>query len=156
MTLLPASVVPAPRPFFLHGWDFLGFVEAGDETAIPIRGVAASEGPMIIYNEYHLGSEQLEEPHFVEWWLPTAMFHITCTVLDESIASNDGIGRFRGDGWSTYRTAVHRHTSMEWPMFLAAARREGVDYIAEHAAQSLYFESGLRDRLKTLGPVLVM
>lgn len=33
MTILPAIGTPAPRPFYLHGWDFLGFVNAGDESA---------------------------------------------------------------------------------------------------------------------------
>lgn len=42
---------PVPRPYFLHDWDFITFIEANDDEAIAIRASASVEGPAIIYNE---------------------------------------------------------------------------------------------------------
>lgn len=155
MTILPASGTPTPRPFFLHGWDFLGFLEAGDESAVAVRGVAAWEGPMVVFNDHHIQPEELEDPAFAKWWLPNAMFHIAHAVLSESSASIDSIGPFTSSPWGAYRGVVSRHMDMTWDNVLIAMNREGADYMAECVAHSLFLESGLCGRLTGAIPVLV-
>jgi hypothetical protein len=143
------------RPFFLHGWDYLRFIEAGDFEALCLSGKAEVEGPAIVYNENFVDYEELENPHLVRLWPPQCLFHIAEKVLSESLASADGIGRFNTPAWSAYRNAICTHITMPWEDFLEAARREGIVFMAECAASCLTHENDLFNRLQAGRPVLV-
>jgi hypothetical protein len=147
--------IPVPRPFFLHGWEFMAFIAADDDEAIAIRPSAALEGPAIIYNELFVSAAELEDRQEAKWWLLPSMFHIAYVVLRESLAAPDGVGRFTTAAWTTYRQAVCSYLTMAWSDVLTAARREGTDFMADHMANCLFVESGMRDRLDAGGPILV-
>lgn len=83
------------------------------------------------------------------------MFHITHVVLHECLAAPDGVGRFTTAAWTVYRQAACRYSAMTWVEILNAARREGIEFMADHVANCLFVESGMRDRIHAGGPVQV-
>ncbi|RUM99470.1 hypothetical protein EET67_00740 [Pseudaminobacter arsenicus] len=146
---------PVPRPYFLHGWEFMAFIQANDDEAIAIRASTGLEGPAIVYNEFVVSAAELEDRDLAKWWLLPSMFHIAYVVLHECLSSPDGVGRFTTVAWTAYRQAVCRHSAMAWAQILNGALREGTEFMADHMANCLFVESGMRDRIDAGGPVLM-
>ncbi|RWQ14809.1 hypothetical protein [Mesorhizobium sp.] len=141
-----ASAMPT-SPSFLHGWPFLAVIESEEECALPIRGRAHDDGPTIEINALYVTRADLEDRSKVALWLCPTLLHVCGTVLAEGLEATDGVGRFTSQRWRAFRSEVSRQTTMGWPQIVAAARREGVDYMADHLTASLFMENGLDDRL---------
>lgn len=141
---------PTPLPTFLDGWEtFLKLVELEDIEALPIRGRATPEGPQIEFNGKFIEPDEFEYWDTAILWLTPCVMQIAGGALAESLAAPDGIGRFSSPRWESFRAAVAKHTTMEWPEIIKAARREGVDFIADHIAASLLVESSLVDLIQS-------
>lgn len=132
----------------------MAFIEANDDEAIAIRASASVEGPAIIYNRLFVSAAELEHRELAKWWLLPSMFHLAHVVLNECLAAPDGVGRFTTVAWTAYRQAVCRYSAMGWDELLKAVRREGIEFMADHTANCLFVESGMRDRMGARGPVL--
>ena len=155
MILVRSDSSPVPRPYFLHGWEFIAFIEANDDESIAIRASAALEGPAVIYNESVVSAAELEDRALAKWWLLPSMFHIAHAVLQECLSSPDGVARFTTTAWTAYRQAVCCYSAMTWVEILNAAGREGIEFMADHMANCLFIESGMCDRIRAGGPVQV-
>lgn len=134
------------RPYFLHGWPFLSFVE-GDEESIAIRALAHDTGPLISYNPAFVSREELEERQRATMWLTPSLVHLCHVLLEEGAVAQDGMGRFRSQDWASFRRAAEVHCLMDWAEIVNAVNREGLDFMSEHVAQCLFCESRLYDRL---------
>ena len=137
----------APLPSYLHGWRFLSVIRSEDPEAIAFKAQAASEGPCIVVNPDFVTAEDLESPSKAILWVNAALNHIAHTVISECLWTGREIGRFDSPAWDLFRDEASRHTTMGWGDILKAARREGIDYMAEHVAACLFVESGLQSRL---------
>lgn len=135
------------KPWFLHGWDFLAFVENEDGEDLPVRGCADGDGPSISYNSVFISPERLEDGFTAEFWLPQALHHIAWVVLSECSVANDGRGRFVTERWKAFIDAVCHHNAMDWDEILGAVKREGISYIASGVANALFVESGIHELL---------
>lgn len=142
--------VPVPTlPTFLHAWkDFIAVVEV-DNEALPIRGRAADEGPQFEFDGHYVLSADVEDWDLAVLWLSPCLMQIASAVLAESLDAKDGIGRFNSSRWDAFRREVVQIMRMDWKEVLEGARREGVDFMADHVAANLLIESKLADRLRT-------
>ncbi|TPL45335.1 hypothetical protein [Mesorhizobium sp. B2-4-6] len=152
----PAS----PLPTFLHCWaSFIAVIEAEEDEALPIRGRAADEGPQFEFDGHYVLSADVEEWSLAILWMSPSLMQIVGAVLAEALAAEDGIGRFNSDRWDAFRKEVVRATGMEWDRkpgdkgvrstILEAARRDGIDFEAEHIVDSLLVQSRMADRLRS-------
>lgn len=105
--------------------------------------------PLFEFDGHYVLSADIEEWTTAVLWLSPCLLHIAGTLLAESLDARDGIGRFRSRRWQAFRKEAARVTTMEWKEILAGARREGVDFMADHIAACLVVESNLADRLRT-------
>lgn len=134
------------RPSFLHGWDFMIFVR-GNEDAPVLRELALDAGPAVVFNSHLIAAKQLEVPDTAILWLAPVM-HSLCRCLLEDGLKPSSLRRFNSRRWSGFRNMLCRHTCMSWENVIAAARREGVEWMAETLAQGALFDSGFLDRLE--------
>lgn len=146
---IPAGPV-SPLPAFLHVWrDFITVVEPEDEV-LPIRGRATDDGPQIEFDGHFVQSIDIEQWDIAILWLSPCLLQIAGTVLAESLAAKDGVGRFHGPRWIAFRREAVRTTGFDtWGGLLDAARREGVDFTADHITGCMIAESHLATRLES-------
>jgi len=137
----------AELPSYLHGWRFLSLLVSDDEEAIAFKAWAAPEGPAIVVNPMFVSAEDLESPSKAILWLCASLTHISHLSILEAVLSQDGVGRFQSPAWAEFREVACRHTGMEWKEIVAAAKREGVDFMAEHLAACMFCESGIQQSL---------
>lgn len=146
-TLQPATV---PLPAFLDSWEtFMKLVELEDVEALPIRGRATVEGPRIEFNGKFIEPDEFEYWDTAILWLTPCVMQIGGGALAEGLTASDNIGRFTSPRWESFRAAVVEHTAMTWPKIIEAARREGVDYMADTITASLLIESNLVDHIQS-------
>jgi hypothetical protein len=153
-----------PAPEYLRGWlPCLAVAESDagpdDPEPMPIRGHAYDDGPAVVYYAPGIDASRMLESSAAMLWLSPCLLHIVSTVLTESLAAPDGIGRFVSPRWQAFRMAAACATGMMWDgdedkpgirqTLLRLARDEGVDFAAEYVAAALLVENGLFDRLKT-------
>lgn len=137
----------AALPSYLHGWRFLTVIRSQDPEAIAFKAMAANEGPCIVVNPELVSQEDLESPSKALLWLCAALSHISHAVISECLWTGQEVGRFDSPSWELFRAEASRHTTMAWSDIIRAARREGVDFMAEHVAACLFVESGLQSQL---------
>jgi hypothetical protein len=156
----PIPAIPAqPLPEYLRGWTpYLAVVESDDDEALPIRGHATDDGPMIVFNPLYVALGDIEEWGIAALWLSPCLVQIAGTVLAEALAAEDGIGRFNSPRWTAFRNAIEEATGQVWDhkgphkasdgySILEAARREGLDFMADHIVAALLIETDLADYL---------
>ncbi len=112
----PAPATTAqPAPAYLQDWlPFLAVVECDHVEALPIRGHAEKEGPVIVYNPKFVALEDLEDWGLAMMWLSPCLVQIAGAVLAESVEAEDGIGRFRTRRWQAFRREVVRLMRQDW------------------------------------------
>mgnify|MGYP001240465107 CR=1 FL=1 len=137
----------AALPSYLHGWRFLSVIRSDDPEALAFKAMAANEGPCIVVNPELVSHDDLESPSKALLWVCAALNHIAHAVISECLWTGHDIGRFDSPAWDLFREEASRHTTMGWSDIVMAARREGVDYMAETVAACLFVESGLQSRL---------
>ncbi|MGY6709038.1 MAG: hypothetical protein ACXIVF_11990 [Rhizobiaceae bacterium] len=137
---------PTKGPSFLHGWNFLIFVR-GNEDAPMLRELALDAGPAIVFNSHLIAAEQLDDPDAAVLWLAPVL-HNLCRHLLEDGLHPFSFWRFNSWRWCRFRNMLCRHASMNWEQVIAAAEREGVEWMADTLVQGALFESGFLDRLE--------
>lgn len=142
---------PIPRrvPSFIEAWaPFMIVLEAQGDEALPIRGRATAEGPQIEFCHKYINPDRIEDWTAAIFWLSPCVMQVAMAVLTEGLRSFDGIGCFSSPRWTAFRDAVSEEMTMEWNEILDAARREGVDFMADNIAANLIIESGIVDTLE--------
>ena len=137
---------PVQGPSFLHGWDFLIFVR-GDDDAPMLRGLPLDAGPAIVFNNDIVSAEQLEVSETAVLWLAPVMHKLCCHLLEDALEPSS-FRRFNSRRWHHFRRMLCRHASMRWERVIEAARREGIEWMADTLVQGALSESGLQDRLE--------
>lgn len=136
---------PVQLPGYLQGLKFLHLMK-GDDEAPMLRGLALETGPLVVFNRYMVDAKQLEEPDFAVLWLAPVFHQLCCQLIQDSLEDSQP-RRLNSRRWRGFRNTLCQHACMSWGDVIAAARREGIEWMADTLTQALLFESGFLDRL---------
>lgn len=137
---------PMQNPWFLHGWDLL-YIVRGNADAPMLRELALDTGPAVVYNSHLIATDRLEDPDTIVLWLAPILHKLCCHLLDDSLKSPPN-RRFASRRWIAFRNTLCRYACMSWENVVAAARREGIPWMADTLVEAVLFESGFLDRVE--------
>lgn len=94
------------RTSVIGSWYFMSVEEADELDAPPIRTVAASHGRSVYYHPQTCSLSTIEDSKFAVIWLPMAINHISCVVLQASVIAANDIGVFISRRWQDFSDCV--------------------------------------------------
>lgn len=135
------------KPSIFHGWQFIHVLEDSDDEAISIKPVAGEDGPSIYINPELMSFDCLEKPETSRFWIPMTLYHLCHSLLSECSKAADSVGKYTSKRWAEFMAVVEKHMSMSWTEIMDMTKREGINYVADFMASSLFVESGIQNKI---------
>jgi hypothetical protein len=138
------------RAVLLRYWPFIQIREAEDMEACALRGWAEPSGPSIVFSNAVVGPDPVDDPSMAVMWLVPCLMQIASELIADDLVTARETSRFTSDRWAAFREIAAAEMAMSWEDVRRSARRQGVDFTAEHLATCMIVESGLSKDLERL------